>query len=117
MGVFKDLNKAFTGYCYGSKPYEEFKTEAINSFKTALDKLKGLLGEKEWFSGKLSYCDFIVGDFFQVYSLFNENFGTEYPTLKALQERLWQLEGINNYLKSDKFKERPINWYPEAKWY
>jgi hypothetical protein len=46
MGVYKDLAKAFSGYCYGTKSYEEIKTEAINSFKTALDKLSGLLGEK-----------------------------------------------------------------------
>ena len=117
MGVYKDLSKAFSGYCYGNKPYEEIKAEAINSFKTALDKLQGSLANKEWFAGRLTYCDFIVGDFFQVYSLFNENFATEYPKLKALQERMWGLDGISKYLKSNRFKARPINWYPEAKWY
>lgn len=76
MGVYKDVSKTFSEYCYGNKPYEQFKTEAINSLKPGLDKLKGLLGDKEWFTGKLSYCDFIVGDFFQVFSLFNENFAT-----------------------------------------
>ncbi len=30
---------------------------------------------------------------------------------------MWQLDGIREYVKSDRFKERPINWYPEAKWY
>ena len=112
MGVYKDLSRAFSGFCYGDRPYEEFKTEAIKSLKTGLDKLKGLLGERQWFAGKLTYCDFILGDFFQVLSLFDENFATDYPTLKALQERLWGLEGVNSYLKSEKFKERPINWYP-----
>ena len=88
------------------------KEEAIKSLKPSIEKLQGLLGEKEWFTGKLSYCDFIVGDFFQVYSLFNENFAAEYPRLKALQERIWNLEGVNSYLQSERFKERPINWYP-----
>jgi glutathione S-transferase len=117
MGVLKDLTKAFSGYCYGTKAYEEIKEEAIKSLKPSIDKLQGLLGEKEWFGGRLSYCDFIVGDFLQVYSLFNENFAGEYPKLKSLQERMWSLEGISSYLKSDRFKERPINWYPEAKWF
>jgi hypothetical protein len=88
------------------------KEEAIKSLKPSIDKLQGLLGEKEWFAVKLSYFDLIVGDFFQVYSLFNENFSAEYPRLKALQERIWNLEGVKSYLKSWRFKERPINWYP-----
>lgn len=46
MGVYKDLAKSFSSYCYGERPYEEFKGDAIKSFKTSLDKLKGLLGEK-----------------------------------------------------------------------
>jgi hypothetical protein len=74
MGVYRDLAKSFSGYCYGDKPYEEIKTSAITSLKPSIDKLKGLLEDKEWFTGRLTYCDFIVGDFFQVYSLFNENF-------------------------------------------
>ncbi len=36
MGVYKDLSRSFSGYCYGTKPYEEIKNEAINSFKPAL---------------------------------------------------------------------------------
>lgn len=39
--------------------------------RPGLEKLKGLLGNKEWFTGKLSYCDVIVGDFLQVTSLFD----------------------------------------------
>jgi glutathione S-transferase len=46
MGVFKDLSKAFSGYCYGAKPYEEIKEEAIKSLKPSIDKLQGLLGER-----------------------------------------------------------------------
>jgi len=58
-----------------------------------------------------------LGDFFQAFSLFNENFATEFPELKAHQERLWQLEGVSDYLKSGRFKERPVNYYPFAKWF
>jgi hypothetical protein len=58
-----------------------------------------------------------MGDYFQVYSLFNENFAAHFPRLIALQERVWGLEGISAYLKSEKFIERPINYYPYAKWF
>ena len=85
--------------------------------KGSLNKLAGLLGEKEWFCSKLTFADFIVGEFLQGYSLFQENFATEYPTLKAHQERVWQLEGVSDYLKSGRSNERPVNYSPYAKWY
>lgn len=44
MGVYRDIQKAFSGYCYGERPYEEFKAEAIKSLQPGLEKLKGLLG-------------------------------------------------------------------------
>lgn len=85
--------------------------------KPSIVKLSGLLGKKEWFCSKLTFVDFILGDFFQAFSLFNENFATEFPELKAHQERLWQLEGVSDYIKSGRFKERPVNYYPFAKWF
>jgi len=79
--------------------------------------LSGLLGEKNWFCSKFTYVDVIVGEFFQIFSLlFSESFAAEFPTLKSHQERLWQQEGINGYVTSERFKERPVNYLPFAKW-
>jgi glutathione S-transferase len=82
-----------------------------------LTKLAGLLGEKEWFCSKFTFVDIVLGDFFQVFSLFNDKFSTEFATLKNHQERLWNQAGISEYIKSGRFKERPINYYPVAKWF
>jgi len=85
--------------------------------KPSIVKLSGLLGKKDWFGSKLTFVDFVVAEFLQQYSLFNENFSAEFPELKAHQERIWQLEGVSDYIKSGRFKERPVNYYPFAKWY
>jgi len=82
-----------------------------------LTKLSGLLGNKDWFCSKLTYVDFVLGEFFQCYSLFHEAFATEFPTLKAHQDRVWNLKGTSEYVKSERFHERPINYYPFAKWF
>jgi glutathione S-transferase len=116
LGVYQDMHKAFVGHIYGEKTYEQMKEDAYNGLKGGLTKLSGLLGDKEWFCSKFSYVDIVLGDTFQVYSLFHEKFAEDFPTLKALQERVWNLEGINQYVKSERFKERPINFLPYAKW-
>ena len=59
--------------------------------KAHLSKLAGLLAEKDWFGSKLTYADVILADFFNVCSLFHENFAVDYPTLKKHQERVWNL--------------------------
>jgi glutathione S-transferase len=100
LGVQQDLSKAYIAYVYGPKTYEEFKDEAYNALKNHLTKLSGLLGNKDWFCSKLTYVDFVLGEFFQCYSLFHEAFATEFPTLKAHQERVWNLKGTNEYVKS-----------------
>jgi glutathione S-transferase len=80
------------------------KDEAYKGLKTGLTKLSGLLGQKEWFCSKFTYVDIVLGDTFQIYSLFHEKFAEEFPTLKAHQERVWNLDGISQYIKSEKFK-------------
>lgn len=110
------MHKGFVGHIYGQKTYEEMKDEAYNGLKPSLTKLTGLLGQKDWFGSKLTYADIVLGDTFQIYSLFHEKFTQEFPTLKAHQERVWNLEGISQYVKSERFKERPINFLPYAKW-
>ena len=73
--------------------------------------MSGLLGEKDWFGSKFTYVDIILGDAFQVYSLFHENFAEDFPTLKAHQERVWNLDGISQYIKSERYIERPISFF------
>jgi hypothetical protein len=53
----------------------------------------------------------------QVLMSFDESFEKEFPRLAALQKKIWNLAGVKEYLSSDRFKERPINYYPYAKWY
>ena len=57
----KDLQKSHGAYIYGPKPVEEFREEAIEKQEGSVNKLEGLLGDKDWFASKLTYIDLVIG--------------------------------------------------------
>ena len=76
-----------------------------------MSRISGLLGQKDFVLGKLTYADFRLAYF--IYLLDNvflsarvENPLDRYPNLKALSKRVYNLEGVREfYLTQRKNKE------------
>ena len=107
MGVFKDFHKA-TVAVFFSKDYETdlaaYKTKAT----AHLDKFKGLLGEKDFMAGGLTWVDFAVAEFLQAMTLLMPDVVYGYPTLVAYIERVWAFPELQNYFKSDRWDEHSV---------
>ena len=75
-GVYKHFHPNFVRLVYGKYEKEEdFKKateEAVKNWEVYLKKLNGILGEKEWFAGGLTWIDFVIADFMQTVNLLTE---------------------------------------------
>jgi glutathione S-transferase len=112
-GVFRDTHIQFVGLCYGHHGFPTFEAARENfpkQIRPYIAKLNGLLGEKEFMAGEITWVDFGIADFLQALGLFTPDLLTEFPKLKAYQERVWSLPQLKGYFSS-RFQERPINNY------
>ena len=107
MGVFKDFHKS-TVPLFFSKDYEKdlanFKVSALQRF----DKFKGLLGEKDYMAGRLTWVDFVLAEYLQGMTLLMPDVIYNYPTLIAYIERFWAFPEFQDYFKSDRWDEHSI---------
>jgi len=112
-GVFKDFYKAYQVLVYS--PYKDRAAfdaavkESIKGFEANLAKLNGLLGNKEFIAGGITWIDFAVADFMQVLNSLSEEYLKPFPKLAEYQKRVWSLPELKNYFSSDKFQQKPIN--------
>ena len=118
-GVFKDFYRSYAMTVYAKYETEDAWKEALQkagvNFETNLRKLDGLLGDKEYMAGGITWVDFPIADFLQILSLLNEDLLKPFPRLAQHQKRIWGLPELKDYFASDKYKERPING-PNAHW-
>lgn len=118
-GVFKDFHSAYINLIYGSfsdeAAFQVGLKESIGKFKPYLTKLSGLLGEKDFMIGNISWVDFILADFVQTLGLMCEEYFKEFGKLVEYQKRVWELPELKKYFESGRFKERPCNG-PYAHW-
>ena len=117
-GVFKDAYRNYAQLCYSKYESEEAFQEAVKKssvdWAPALAKLNGLLGEKQYIGGDITWVDFGVADFLQILSLLSGDYLKDFPKLSEYQKRIWSLPQLKGYF-ADRFKERPING-PSAHW-
>ena len=117
-GVYKDFHPMYVKLVYGKydeqNTFENALKEAIKSFEPYLKKLSGLLGNKEFFCGGMTWMDFVMADFMQTLHLLSEEILKPFPSILDHQKRIWGLPELKNYFSSDKFKERPCNNYIAA---
>lgn len=83
----------------------------MKNFEPCLKKLSGILGEKEFIAGGLTWTDFVLADLFQTFSLLHEDILKPFPNLNDHWKRVWALPELKNYFASENFKERPCNNY------
>jgi len=118
-GVYKDFHPRYIQMAYGSynenATFEQALNNSFNNFDPYLKKLNGLLGEKEFMAGGLTWFDFAVADFLQTLGLLHENYLKNYPKLAEYQKRVWALPELAAYFSSERFRERPCNNYT-ASW-
>jgi glutathione S-transferase len=62
-----------------------------------MTKLNGLIYGKSFMAGEITWIDFAIADFIQILGLFSPNLISEFPQLKAYQERIWSLPELKNY--------------------
>ena len=75
-GVYKDFHPNFVRLVYGKYENDDaFKnavSEAVKNWEVYLKKLNGLLGNKEYLAGGLTWIDFVIADFMQTINLLSE---------------------------------------------
>ena len=114
-GVWKDFHPNYVRLVYGKyeneEAFQKALAEAIKTFEPYLKKLTGLLGEKNFLAGELTWVDFSVADFLQTLNLLSEEILKPFPKLHEHQKRVWALPELKAYFSSDRWKERPCNNY------
>jgi len=75
-GVFKDFYRAYQGLAYGTyadqAAFDAAVKESIKGFEGNLTKFNGLLGDKEFIAGGITWIDFVVAEFLQVLNTLNQ---------------------------------------------
>ena len=114
-GVFKDIYHPVTRFCYanydGNNAFEAAQVATREPWRVYIKKLDGILGDKDFMAGGLTWVDFAVADFVQVLGLLDTELIKDFPRLVSYQKRVWSLPELAEYFKSDRFHERPINNY------
>jgi glutathione S-transferase len=117
-GIYKDFHPMYVKMVYATyneqNTFESALADAPKNFEPHLKKLNGVLGDKEYIAGGITWIDFALADFFQTLSLLSEDILKAFPKLTEYWKRVWALPELKNYFASDKFKERPCNNYVAA---
>lgn len=116
----KEMRDDFHRLVYKSGSGEAWESQA-RAFQSdvlpkKLTKLAALLGDRKFFGGDSPlYADFHCYETIKLQTLMTEGALNSFPSLQGYLERFEQLPKIESYLKSDRFKEYPIN-APMAQW-
>jgi glutathione S-transferase len=112
-GVYKDFHPNYIRLVYGKHEdqaaFDNALKEAIKNWEGYVKKLGGLLGEKKFIAGELTWIDFAIADFMQTLDLLSPEILKPCPNLVEYYRRVWALPELKNYFASDRFKERPCN--------
>lgn len=117
-GAFKDIHRDTTMLCYSSKTVEELKKALEEKYQSRrfvnfLDKLEARLAKGDFVLGELSYLDFSIAEFIEKQLVMDEEIGTKTvsgrPVLKSYVERFVNLEGVKEYVASERALKRPYN--------
>ena len=121
MGGIQDVFVEILG-AFMDKNYKETMPKVAkkgSDFDRVLNRIAGLLGEKDFLLGKLTYADFRLAYFTYMFdnvflSAEVENPIDRYPNLRALSKRVYNLEGVKDfYLAQRKEKELVGSyWFP-----
>jgi glutathione S-transferase len=114
-GVYKDFHPNYIRLVYGKydeqRPFENALKESVAVFEPYLKKLHGLLGDKEFMAGGLTWIDFAIADFMQTLDLLSPDLLQPFPKLRDLHQRVWALPQLKDYFASPRFQKRPCNNY------
>lgn len=117
-GVYKDFHPRYIQLVYGSykenATFEQGLAASFANFEPYLKKLNGLLGEKQFIAGGLTWFDFGLADFLQTLRLLSGDYLKAFPKLEEYQQRVWALPELAAYFGSERFRERPCNNYTAA---
>ena len=99
-GVIRDFHKEYIKLVYGAYgdyDFEVAKKEYIEKFKPYLAKLSGIIGEKDYYCGEITWYDFAVADFMQTLWLLEAPLIESYPNIWNHQKRVWDLPALKSY--------------------
>lgn len=116
-GVFQDVLSQVGRNLYACKSTDELKERVDKYLSTSgtlkLKELEEFLGKREWVLGYFTYLDIIFAEFIERYSDLDKEVGTkifvDYPNIRALANRVFELPTIKAYRQSDKFRARPYH--------
>lgn len=104
----KDFYLMTTGLTYNSNVSNELIEEYVKTAKTKLDLLEKKLGS-QWFLGKiLTYLDFMAYDIIDHQRILFPTILQEFVKIKAFMDTFEELQGIKDFMKSDRYKKFPL---------
>jgi glutathione S-transferase len=113
--VYKDLHPHYIRLVYSNYnneyTFDQALTKSLEDFSPYLKKFNGLLGEKLFIAGELTWFDFALADFLQTLSLLHPSYQNPYPKLIEYYQRIWGLPELKPYFNSQRYRERPCNNY------
>ena len=112
FGVYRDFVPSLVNLVYTPDPNTSW-ADSLEAFAKGasgpLKKLSGLLGEKEYLCGGITWIDFVLADTLQVLGLMSPNILAGFGNLVRLQERIWSLPELQAYFGSARWQEHPVN--------
>lgn len=112
FGVYKDFIPSLSKLAYTPDPNTSWE-DSLEAFAKGaegyLKKFSGLLGEKEYLCGGITWIDFVLADTLQVLNLMNPKILANHANLVKLQERIWSLPELQAYFGSSRWQEHPVN--------
>lgn len=98
---FADWRMRWLRMCFGNDFEKQKEAWLAKDLPEMVKRTADLLGDKDFFCGKLSWADFEAHELLFSYKFMEEKCLDEYPTLKAFMERFENLPNIKEYMASD----------------
>ena len=74
-----------------------------------MKKLQGILGEKEYFCGEITWADFAISEYMNCLWFLDQSIFDDSKNVLDHMNRIWELPAIKAYHGTDRFNERPLN--------
>nr|XP_010587851.1 glutathione S-transferase Mu 4-like isoform X2 [Loxodonta africana] len=103
-----DFRNDLSRVCY-SPDFEKLKPQYLEELPDKMRLFSEFLGKRPWFAGdKITFVDFLAYDVIERSRIFEPKCLDTFPNLKDFIARFEGLERISAYMKSSRFRPRPV---------
>ena len=117
MAYQRTMERMYFAIIYENRPFYKKKQELIKDIKAEMNRLVVFLGENKFVAGdNITWADFVIAQFFDSLSRLEPSFKTDFKTVAELQERVFNLNGVKEYLSSEVYRNRVTDFKAELSW-